>query len=112
LNLYERERVFLGNTMVRCPICAGWFPYSLIAKQIAKPKHDKRLILKILEQHNRSMITGEILEQYNKLYSTPITRRHLSNILKALEKQGLVKGKTLSWGRYGRTTVWRRIYRY
>jgi len=101
-----------SKTIVRCPICAGWFPYSLIAKQILKSKHDKRLILKILEQHHHSMITGEILLQYNKLHSTPITIRHLRNILKTLEKQGLVKGKVHSLGRYGRTTVWRRIYRY
>jgi len=97
--------------LVMCPVCGAWFPYRLIAKQLVKSRHYKRLILKILEQHS-FMTTGEILEQYNELHPTPITLRGLLQNLKTLQKQGLVRGKVQSWGRYGRTTVWRRIYRY
>jgi len=79
-------------------------------KEVIRRKHDKDLVLKAVTRLSPT-ITGEILEEYNKLHNTKITTRHLLNLLKELETEGLVQGRVQSWGRYGRTTRWRRVYK-
>jgi len=91
-------------TDVYCPNCGAVLPYSVFAKQVAKRKHNRNLIVQIIER-NGKITTGELAKQYQLLSGTVVSLRHVHNIIKELEEKGLVVTRPLNMGRYGKTTL-------
>jgi archaeal cell division control protein 6 len=64
-------------------------------------------ILKISEKSKKVIFTGEIYEYYKGLCIEtnirPLTQRRVSDILSEFDMLGLISGKIISKGRYGRT---------
>jgi len=66
---------------VYCPSCGEILPFSVFAKQIAKRKHNRNLLLKII-QANGKITTGELARQYQLKSGSVVSIRHIGNILK------------------------------
>lgn len=61
----------------------------------------------IKNKNNESLFTGDIYELYKKICSEthirPLTQRRVSDIISELDMLGIINGKVISKGRYGRT---------
>ncbi len=59
------------------------------------------------EENHEALYTGDIYELYKKLclkiHLRPLTQRRVSDILSELDMLGIINGKVISKGRYGRT---------
>lgn len=95
-------------TDVKCPRCGATFPYGLIVKQVAKRKHDLKLLLRIISEFGEIRI-GELAKQYNIDHGSAITLRHLNNIVRQLENEGKITTKRLHMGARGTTTLIQKI---
>jgi len=89
---------------VYCPKCGAVLPFSVFARQVAKRKHDRKLILKII-QSKREITTGELAKEYQILSGSVVSLRHIGNILREFKQQGKIETKRLKLGRYGQTTL-------
>lgn len=64
-------------------------------------------ILLLLSHRKESLYTGEVYDLYrdlcNKIGLRPLTQRRISDIVAELDMLGIIKAKTISKGRFGRT---------
>ncbi|MFT4303291.1 MAG: ORC1-type DNA replication protein [Candidatus Woesearchaeota archaeon] len=77
---------------------------------IAQPKQHQLVlfsIVRISEKRSKAIFTGEIYEYYKVLCIEssirPLTQRRVSDIIAEFDMLGLINGKIISQGRYGRT---------
>lgn len=91
-------------TDVYCPACGAILPFSVFAKQVAKRKHSRSLILQIIAEHDK-ITTGQLAMTYQSRSGEVISLRHLGNILGELERQGKIETRLIDGGRYGRTKL-------
>jgi len=89
---------------VYCPVCGAILHFNVFAKQVAKRKHNRRLVLKIIKELGK-VTTGELAREYQLRSGNVISIRHILNIVKELETQGKVETELLNSGRFGRTTL-------
>ena len=70
--------------------------------------HSKQLVYEIIRGIVGPTFTGQVLRRYNRVYKRPISRRHLLNFLKELEREGTVTLQVCEYGSgngNGRSTV-------
>ena len=64
-------------------------------------------ILKLTQERNDKINTGEMYNDYKKLCSKvnlrPLTQRRISDVIAELDMLGIINAKVTSKGRYGRT---------
>lgn len=64
-------------------------------------------ILNIFEKRKSLILTGEVYNYYknvcSKIKLRPLTQRRISDIISELDMLGIINGKVISKGRYGRT---------
>jgi cell division control protein 6 len=81
-----------------------------------QPKQHQAILYSIMKlgdvvgktnEEEQSLFTGDIYELYKKLCSDiqirPLTQRRVSDIIAELDMLGIITGKVVSKGRYGRT---------
>jgi len=89
---------------VYCPKCGAILPFSVFAKQVAKRKHNRQVILRIIQKKGK-ITTGVLAREYQLITGSVVSLRHIRNILKDFEKMGEIMTKPQNLGRYGRTTL-------
>jgi hypothetical protein len=88
---------------VYCPHCGQTFPYSLVARQVAKVKFNHKILTEIIKE-KKQLIIGELAQQYQEKTGEAIGIRTLGYFLKKLKNAKVVQLKVISCGRYGRST--------
>jgi len=76
-----------------------------------QPKQHQAILYSIMKLNNTnafdSFFTGDIYELYKKIcldtHLRPLTQRRVSDIISELDMLGIINGKVISKGRYGRT---------